>query len=293
MGRSVAVTPLAGALDHLRRTVDAEARKARDPVEFLHRYTDPRDAEIAGLVAAALAFGNVTTLRASISRALERLGPHPAATVRTAGYAELSARLRGFVHRTCRGRDLARMLAGAGGLLRSHGTLGAAMEERLRRHRELRLALGSWVADLRAGAGAPPRRRSGAGHPAELLPDPLRGSACKRLLLYLRWMVRPADGVDLGLWNVPPRILVIPLDTHVHRISINLGFTRRKDLSWRTAEEVTQALRQFDPDDPVGYDFALCHLGISRACPSRRDRIKCEGCGLREHCIRWIGDGRP
>jgi len=275
-------------LERVRASVDVAARRAADPVEHLHRYSDPIDVETAGLVAGALAFGNVTIIRRSIGVALGRLGPRPGRTVLREDFAALSGRLDGFVHRTARGHDLARLLAGAGAVLRSDGSLGRA----LRRHFDaaggaLRPALAAWVAELRLGAGAPPRRRGGAGHAAELLPDPAAGSACKRLLLYLRWMVRPPDGVDLGLWDLPPAALVVPLDTHVHRIARNLGLTARRDLSWRTAEEVTNALRRFDPEDPVGYDFALCHLGISKACPSRRDEVKCAGCGLRAHCVVW------
>jgi uncharacterized protein (TIGR02757 family) len=208
------------------------------------------------------------------------------------GFKPLARRLDGFVHRTARGHDLARMLAGAHELLSTHGSLGAAMRKHYQARGALRPALAAWVADLRSGAGAAPRLRSGTGHAAELLPDPAAGSACKRLLLYLRWMVR-RDDVDLGLWDIPTAALVVPLDTHVHRIARNLGLTARRDLSWRTAEEVTDALRRFDPDDPVGYDFALCHMGISKACPSRRDAVKCAGCGLRAHCVQWTTRSGP
>jgi len=116
------------------------------------------------------------------------------------------------------------------------------------------------------------------------VPDPRAGSACKRLLLYVRWMVRPADGVDLGLWPLDPTRLVIPVDTHIHRIARNLGFTERNDASWRTAEEITGALRHLERSDPVRYDFALCHMGVSRDCPSRRDPAKCRPCVLRPVC---------
>ncbi|GAC1603956.1 MAG: hypothetical protein NVS4B10_16730 [Myxococcales bacterium] len=152
----------------------------------------------------------------------------------------------------------------------------------------MREALGAFVDDLLApdfrpftGARAPTRRLK------HLLPHPARGSACKRLNLFLRWMIRPADGVDFGLWEVPAAALVIPLDTHVHRIGRFIGLTRRADLSWRTAEEITARLRTLDADDPVRYDFALSHLGISGSCPSRRDARKCEGCPLQPICRHW------
>jgi uncharacterized protein (TIGR02757 family) len=118
-----------------------------------------------------------------------------------------------------------------------------------------------------------------------LLPDASRGAACKRLLLYLRWMVR-RDDVDLGAWEgiVPPSALVIPLDTHVSRLSRLLGLTCRADLSWRTAEEITASLRRLSPEDPVRYDFALCHLGMSGACPARRSAERCRACPLAPAC---------
>ena len=100
-------------------------------------------------------------------------------------------------------------------------------------------------------------------------------------------MVRSADGVDLGLWPIGPSALLIPVDTHILRISRNLGLTNRRTATWATAEEITAALRKFDSDDPVKYDFALCHLGVSRDCPSRRDLTKCEQCVLREVCSVW------
>jgi endonuclease III len=104
-------------------------------------------------------------------------------------------------------------------------------------------------------------------------------------------MVRPADGVDLGLWPIAPSELVIPVDTHIHRISRNLGLTDRRTAAWATAEEITAALREFDPEDPVKYDFALCHLGVSRECPSRPDPVKCQRCVLQDVCSVWALGG--
>jgi endonuclease III len=98
-------------------------------------------------------------------------------------------------------------------------------------------------------------------------------------------MVRGPDAVDLGLWSgVPRSALVIPLDTHVQRIARNLGLTRREDATWRTAAEITGNLRAIDPEDPVRFDFALCHLGMSGACPARRDPARCAVCDVAERC---------
>jgi endonuclease III len=99
-------------------------------------------------------------------------------------------------------------------------------------------------------------------------------------------MVRGPDAVDLGAWRgrVAPDALVVPLDTHVHRVARCIGLTRRRDASWRTAEEITEGLRRVDPADPVRFDFALCHLGMSGACPARTDRAACAACPLAPAC---------
>lgn len=247
-------------------------------MSFVHAYDSADDREVVGLIASSLAFGNVTAIRASVRRALDALGPSPARAIDEADRAALERRLDGFVHRVYRGPHLAALLASAATVRRREGSLGRALAARVA-GATLREALAGWADELR---GRSPER--GLAH---LVPDPRAGSACKRMLLYARWMVRPADGVDLGLWPIAPSSLVIPVDTHVHRIARNLGLTERRDASWRTAEEITAALRRFDPDDPVKYDFALCHLGVSRQCPSRRQDELCRRCVLKPVCRHW------
>jgi uncharacterized protein (TIGR02757 family) len=119
-----------------------------------------------------------------------------------------------------------------------------------------------------------------------LFPAPASGSACKRLCMFLRWVVRPADGIDLGLWEkVSPAQLIIPVDTHISRISRYLGFTNRKAADWRMALEITAALRVFDPSDPVKYDFSLAHLGISDGCDGK-DAKNCISCPIEGICAQ-------
>ena len=244
---------------------------------FVHRFGEPGDVEVVGLLAASLAFGNVVAVRRSIGRVLDVLGEHPAESIRPPrARARLHRDLDGFVHRVWRGEHVATMLANAGELRDEHGSLGALLGTRVTEAGDFREGLARFADALR---GPEPDRSL-----RHLLPDPRAGSACKRLLLYVRWMVRPADGVDLGQWDLPASELVIPVDTHIHRIGRNLGLTERNDASWRTAEEITAALRRYDASDPVRYDFALCHHGISRECPSRRDDAKCRPCALRTVC---------
>jgi uncharacterized protein (TIGR02757 family) len=122
-----------------------------------------------------------------------------------------------------------------------------------------------------------------------LLPSPRSGGACKRLNLFLRWMIRSADRVDLGLWpEVRPAQLVIPLDTHVVRLSRYLGLTQRKASDWRTAEDITESLRELDPVDPLKYDFSLTRLGILGDCSGREGQSRCGACLLAEVCSREV-----
>ena len=272
------------ALDAVRARCDLDARRRSDPVEFVHRYPDPHDQELVALVASALAFGNVKALRAKIEDALGRLGPAIALTADDP--ALLAERLRGWKHRVYRDEDLARLLAGARVVQRASGSLGAALAGELARTGELRAALSAWVSAIRRAGGldeAGGGRRGGA----HILADPQKGSAVKRLMLLLRWMARPADGVDLGLWPIPTSLLLVPVDTHIHKLGNNLDLTRRRDVSWKTAEEITASLRRYDPADPVKYDFSLCHLGMLQRCPSRRDPARCEGCGVQQVCRHW------
>jgi uncharacterized protein (TIGR02757 family) len=179
-------------------------------------------------------------------------------------------------------------LHGAGRILRQHGSLGSYFCARFGATGSTREALGDLIDELCAANFTPLLGQPGPTRRLKhLLPHPARGSACKRLNLFLRWMVRGPDGVDFGLWDVPENALVVPLDTHVHRIGRFIGLTRRRDLSWRTAEEVTQRLRALDARDPVRFDFALSHLGISGQCASRRDARRCADCSLKPICRFW------
>jgi len=285
--RHAPVSPLHRALDQVRATCDVAARRESDPVGFVHHYKDPLDQELVALVASSIAFGNVKTIRAKLGDALTRLGPHPTLV---ADDALLTfARLHGWVHRVFLGEDVARLLIGARRVQRAHRSLGARFAQDLREGGSLREGLARFTTAIRDAGGLTSSPGSGSRRgPAHLLPDVHGGSGSKRLLLFLRWMVRPADGVDLGLWkDVDPSILLCPVDTHIHKLAQNVGLTRRKDLSWDTALEITRGLARFDAKDPVKYDFSLCHLGMLQRCPSKKDVVKCEGCGVMPVCRHW------
>jgi uncharacterized protein (TIGR02757 family) len=281
------------ALDAVRARCDVDSRRAADPVSFVHRFGSVDDRELVALVAACIAFGNVKTIGAKLEDLLARLGPSPSGV---AGDCKaLSARLLGWKHRVFRGEDIARLLAGARAVQRADGSLGARFARELAHHHRgagnpsaheaIRLALGTWCEAIRAAGGlASGGARRGPSH---LLPDARGSSGSKRLFLFLRWMARPADGVDLGLWRLDPAWLLVPVDVHIHKLGRNLGFTSRRSLSFRTTEEITGALARLDPEDPTRYDFSLCHMGMLQRCPSRRDPVKCEGCGVKPVCVHW------
>lgn len=278
------ITVLRRSLDELVARSDLRARSSLDPVSFVHRYADPLDKEIVALLASSLAFGNVKAFRPKIQGVLDVLGDAPAraADDRRA----LVAGLSGWKHRLYTGRDVALLLSGARKLQREHGSLGAAFASFYRsQDGELREAASAFVRAIRKRARLDQETSGGAKH---LFVDPAHGSAAKRVMLFLRWMIRPADGVDTGLWTeVPPSALLIPVDVHVHRLGRNLGLTERATADWKTAVEITTHLRVFDAEDPVKYDFALCHMGMVGTCPSRRDAKLCEGCGVKPVCLHW------
>lgn len=239
-----------------------------DPVGIVRRFDDPRDRELVGLIAAGLAYGRVASIRASLTSVLARLGPRPSRFVASFDPARDASRFDGFVHRFTRGRDIAlllhlvRQVRERAGSIESFfldgdtdpdaPTLGPALDQF--GARLFSLDARPFVRD-----GVVPHR-DGARW---LLPLPAGGSACKRSCLFLRWMVRPDDGVDCGVWTrVSPSRLVLPLDTHLLRVVRALGWTRRKNASWPMALEATARLRVLDPSDPVRFDFALSRLGI-------------------------------
>jgi len=247
------MTSLPEILDDLYEKLHRRCFVHPDPLECLYAYDDARDREIAGLIVAGLAYGRVSQILTSCHAVLNALGPAPGEYVRTATPGSLREVFANFRHRWTTGLEIAELVMGIQSALARHGSL----ETCFRAH--LHVADGSPAAALQ---GFRNELLDGVATANSLLPEPGKGSACKRLHLYLRWMVRQ-DAVDPGGWTVlSPADLVVPLDTHMHRIARALGFTNRRQGDGRTAREVTRAFSQIRPDDPTRYDFALTRLGI-------------------------------
>jgi len=258
-----------------------------DPIDFVHRYDAPEDKEVAAVIASALAFGRVTSFWSVLERVFDQadLRGGPAAWVD--GFDATDARaLEPIFYRWTRGTDLARLARTIGRIRKQHGSIGVIFEHS---HQPNDVNLGSALSHVIDAF-----RTASMDRPTDdfgqlpqgyryLLPHPASGSACKRWCMLLRWMTR-TEAPDLGLWDLPTNKLVIPLDTHIHRIGRLIGLTHRSDSSWRTALEITQNLKKIDPTDPVRFDFALAHLGISGTCKGRRIAAICDACELQPAC---------
>jgi uncharacterized protein (TIGR02757 family) len=276
-------------LERLYREFDYAARVDRDAIQFPLRYADPRDREIVALITACLAYGRVDLFGRALDGVLAVMTPSPWKFVCDFDPARDAHVFDRFIYRFNRPRDLVALCLALRDLLAEHETLeqcfvagddphaphlGPALE---------RFARAFLDADVR---GVFPRGRLSRGY-RHFFPLPSTGGPCKRLHLFLRWMVR-REPPDFGLWSsVSPSRLLMPVDTHIENMSRAIGLTRRRSRTWRMAEEITARLAVLDASDPVKYDFALCHKRMSGDCRDRREPAVCMPCGLRPVCRHW------
>ncbi len=228
---------------------------ATDPISVPHRFSGREDIEISGFLAATIAWGNRTGIVRSANRMIERMDNAPYDFTLNASDNELSA-LDDFVHRTFNGGDLIDFIRALRTMYRDHGGIGSFFEREYAQHGDLRPAISRfrtlfWSCEHRPRA-------------EKHLSSIDKGAACKRLNMYLKWMVRSDDrGVDFGIWpEIPASALFLPLDTHTASMGRALGLLRRRQNDWQAVEEITASLRAFDPADPVRFDFALFGAGI-------------------------------
>jgi uncharacterized protein (TIGR02757 family) len=279
--------------EHLEQLYEAfsfDRSFADDPISVIRPLaTDARHGEVAAILGATLAIGNTTAIRGAIARVAEVAGGDMAWLVDPAHATERTRRLRGFRHRWIRGDQLDYLFR----VLADHYSRVPSLETPFLEGLDgggFSGGLDRLSSVLRGDGRTQTLGRPPAGYRA-LFPSPLDPSAspCKRLTLFVRWMVRDRYP-DLGYWTgVPTGELRIPLDQHVHWIAYHLGLTARRTRSWSAVEEVSEALRQIDPIDPVKYDFVLCHTGISGDCPKERDIAVCGPCSVRPDCRLWRG----
>ncbi len=231
-----------------------------DPVQFLHRFETPEDQEVIGLVASGLAYGRVASIHASVEEVLRRMGNRPSDFAESTDRRQKSQAMAGFRHRWTPAADIVDLLEGVKRVREEKGDLEAGFLEHLHDDHEFVVeAASAWVQCLLQSS----RGRN------TLLADPASGSACKRLFLFLRWMSR-RDAVDPGPWlSIPASKLVVPVDVHMHRAGLALGFTSRKQANLKAAVEMTRGFKTLNSDDPLRFDFALTRPGIMESIDLR------------------------
>ena len=223
-----------------------------DPLEFVWRYESGADREIAGLIAACLAYGNVTQILKSVEKVLSPMGTSPSAWLRNTGPETIRKTYKTFKHRFTAGAELSVFLLNIKRALEKHGSLEKLFLQGYDKDEAtVENAIYKFVDNFNVLGCAP-----------SLTPCPEHKSSFKRVNLFLRWMVRK-DAVDPGVWaGISPSKLIIPLDTHMRQVSMRMGITSRKDTSMKTAAEITAYFRKVSPADPVKYDFSLTRAGI-------------------------------
>lgn len=281
--KQTSLQKLKKTLDTFYREYDFRQRILHDPIEFPHRYRNTGDIEIAAFLACCFAYGRIGLFKPVVEKILSLMGESPCDFLLHFSVARQARRFQGIQYRFNRNEDIVCLLYMLQILLRQASSLESVFMEQYRDEDE-NIGKGL-IAMMERFLSVDTTKIYGRNiKPAGLMqfiPSPAKGSTCKRSTLFLRWMIRDKD-IDLGIWkNIPINKLVIPLDTHIMKISLCLGFTKRNSADWKTAVEITRALKQFDPKDPLKYDFALCHHGISGLCKGQRDKSVCAGCVFR------------
>ena len=225
-----------------------------DPLVFLYDYNDPKDREIVGLIAGTLAYGRVAQILKDVSIVLKVMGKSPSKYLLNSDDKKIKKDLRGFKHRFTTDKEMSALLISIKIAINEHGSLESLFKKGYKNeHENIIPALSYFVNEL---------KKLGKIKKSTLLSDPEMESACKRLNLFLRWMVR-SDKVDPGGWDKIPRSkLIIPLDTHMYNFGKCYGLTSRKNAGLKTALEITNGFKKISPEDPTKYDFALTRFGI-------------------------------
>jgi len=223
-----------------------------DPISLVYDYKRPENLEIAAFTASSLAYGNVKQILKSLSLVFRAMNGSPRSFIEKTPDRVISRTFLNFKHRFTTGAELSIFLSNVKKALKKHGSLqDLFLKHYGEREKDLSGSIYGFINEFNSLACAP-----------TLTPCPEKKSSFKRFNLFLRWMVRK-DSIDLGVWEkVSPSKLIIPLDTHMHAVSKELGITARNDTSMRTALEITDFFRRINPEDPVKYDFSLTRAGI-------------------------------
>lgn len=250
---------LKSRLDYHYRAFD-RSQISPDPLEFLHMYSNPQDIEAMGMVASVFAYGNVSQIIKVLRKIKDITGSGLYDFIMDYKPERNAVLFEGIRHRFYTSDDIAVFFQILHRAYSAFGSLNSLfIHYYFEDGADLKDSISFFSRNLLACAGS---------HPSPgvrfMFPDPFSGSACKRMNLFLRWMVRK-DELDFGLWKeIPPSKLLIPVDTHVARVCRSLKLTNMSTVCWRMAEEITGNLKKFSPSDPVRYDFAICHIGMRK-----------------------------
>ena len=247
---------LKSLLEELHDKFNCEEFIEEDPISVPHSFSRREDREIAGLLASTIAWGNRKAIVKSAHRMMRYMDNAPYDFVVNASEHELQS-LSSYVHRTFNGEDFKDFVCAMRHIISRWGGIGEFFEQRYAATGDLRVVLSEFRREFHAAEHNT--------HSEKHMSSIDKGAACKRLCMYLRWMVREdSHGVDFGLWRkIPMSALYMPLDIHTGRMGRSLGLLSRKQSDWKAVEELTDALRAFDASDPVRYDYSLFGVGIS------------------------------
>ncbi len=267
---------LKAGLEKLYLTFD-RSMLSPDPLECVPVKGRKNDMELCAFIAASFAYGKADLIVRNVRFIIDELGPQPVKALVSGSHKR---KFKGWKYRFHKRADLMWFFDRLKALYSEYGSLEECFcRDRYRKKVTLKEKLASFSLLFSGSRKISPARRF-------LVPSPVNGSACKRMNLFLRWMIRK-DSVDLGLWKMlKPPALVIPLDVHVHRIAARIGLVSKGAATFAKAQELTENLRKFDSDDPVRYDFALCSLGKLGSCLKKPDPQSCMKCVLESNCSK-------
>jgi uncharacterized protein (TIGR02757 family) len=276
------MSKLKKTLDRFYKDFNFKERVKHDPIEFPHRYCDPDDIEVAAFISSCFAYGRVDLFKPVIESILKPGAKHPAEFISNFSLKKDSKHLKDISYRFNKEKDIICLIYIMSKALRKYRSLKGLFYSHFEfGHDDIRNALTGFI-EFMTAIDTTPVYGKNIRPPGlkQLLPSPKTGSACKRMNLFLRWVVRKKD-IDFGIWDrISPSKLIIPLDTHIARISRCLGLSSRKSPDWKMAKEITESLKNLDPRDPLKYDFALCHHGIARLCKGLKFSRICSECSL-------------
>ncbi|MCH8942800.1 MAG: TIGR02757 family protein [Bacteroidetes bacterium] len=236
-----------------------------DPLQFPHKFKNKKDIELIAFISSIFAYGNIKQIINTLNKITFILGEHPTNYLIEKNKATIKRDFKGIIHRFFTNEDIVNLILLLKNVYSKSNSLGNIFLSNYNtKVYNIKFALESfskYMLELYQNLFGEENVTQGIKF---MFPLPSKGSVCKRMNLFLRWMVRK-DELDFGLWDeIDKSKLIIPVDTHIARICRKLKLTKKKNINWNMAEEITENLKKYDPDDPVKYDFAICHIGMRK-----------------------------